>query len=172
MLQLAKICETEVHAMVSSVNKAKLASKLGADYTINYKKKYINQIIDKYTNGQGYDVVFDNVGGENLFNSFALAKINGSIVSTLTRDKKIDISILHQKALNLHFVYMITLLIYYNLQGIDKLKEIMNQLTIWVGQSKLKPLINKVFDFDHVAEAHLYAQSGQGSGKTIVSISE
>lgn len=66
--------------MVSSVNKAKLASKLGADYTINYKKKHINQIIDKYTNGQGYDVVFDNVGGENLFNSFALAKINGSIV--------------------------------------------------------------------------------------------
>ncbi len=67
---------------------------------------------------------------------------------------------------------MITLLIYYNLQGIDKLKEIMNQLTIWVGRSKLKPLINKVFDFDHVAEAHLYAQSGHGSGKTIVSISE
>jgi NADPH2:quinone reductase len=172
VLQLAKICGAEVHAMVSSEDKAKLASKLGADYTIDYKKESIDQIIDKYTNGQGYDVVFDNVGGENLPNSFALARVNGSVVSTLARDKSIDISILHQRALSLHFVYMITPLIHNDQDGIDKLQEIMNQLAFWIRQSKLKPLINKIFDFDHVAQAHLYAQSGQGSGKTIVRISE
>ncbi|MHC5361994.1 zinc-binding dehydrogenase [Myroides sp. LJL110] len=167
VVQFAKLCGAQVHAMVSNQEKAQIAKTLGADQTINYKEESIENILDKYTDGKGYDIVFDNVGNENLQNSFRLTKVNGEIVTTLALIP-VDISQLHERALSLHVVYMITPLIYHDKQGIEKLAKILEQLKTWTEQGKIKPLISQIFTLDQVAQAHNYAENGCGTGKTVV----
>ena len=42
------------------------------------------QYVGKHTNGAGFDLVFDSVGGANLTNSFEAAALNGQIATTVS----------------------------------------------------------------------------------------
>ena len=52
------------------MSKAHAARELGANETILYRGLSVDDYVKKYTDGRGYDVVFDTVGGDNLDASF------------------------------------------------------------------------------------------------------
>ena len=112
-VQLAKWAGAQVYATVSSETKAAIAKlaegiarSLGADVTINYYDTAVEEFVAKYTDGDGFDVVFDTVGNDNLQNAFKAVKLNGTVVSTVSLSKQ-DLTLLHAKGLTLHLVYML-----------------------------------------------------------------
>ncbi|MEY2832780.1 MAG: hypothetical protein RLZZ574_2038 [Cyanobacteriota bacterium] len=61
-----------------------IALSLGADVAINYNDTAVDKIVAQYTDGQGFDFVFDTVGNNNLQNAFQAVKLNGTVVSTVS----------------------------------------------------------------------------------------
>ena len=104
-LQLAKAMGAEVHTTISTKHKADLAQHLGADRVINYSQTSPKQYVQEFTNGFGYDLVFDTVGGTCLDHSFEAAKEYGTVVSIAARANH-DLSQVHVKSLSLHVVFI------------------------------------------------------------------
>lgn len=73
-IQLAKLMGAFV-ATTASEKGYDLVNSLGADLIINYKKENFEEILN------GYDAVFDTLGGEALDKSFRILKPGGQIVS-------------------------------------------------------------------------------------------
>ncbi|BCJ85648.1 hypothetical protein skT53_06330 [Effusibacillus dendaii] len=65
-IQLAKWAGATVYTTGSSKDKLQTGKELGADFGIKYREETVEEYVKKYTNGNGFDVVFDTVGGDNL----------------------------------------------------------------------------------------------------------
>lgn len=163
VVQLAKYMGAEVYATVSSEAKAAIALSLGADVTINYRQTSVEDLVDKHTHDQGFDIVFDTVGNDNLQNAFKAAKLNGTVVSTVSRSKQ-DLSLVHAKGLTLHLVFMLLPMLF-NVNR-DRHGKILTELAQIVDAGKVRPLLDpKSFTFSEINLAHVYAESGKAIGK-------
>ena len=165
-VQLAKWAGAEVYATVSSEAKAAIALSLGADATINYSDTSVEEFVARHTEGKGFDVVFDTVGNDNLQNAFKAAKLNGTVVSTVSMSEQ-DLTLLHAKGLTLHLVYMLIPM----LSGINRAYhgEILRKVAKLVEEKQIRPLIDdKTFSFAEIAAAHAYLESGV-VGKVVLS---
>jgi NADPH2:quinone reductase len=165
-VQLAKWAGAEVYALVSSEEKAAIARRLGADVTINYRQTPVEEFVAEHTNGQGFDVVFDTIGNDNLQNAFKAAKLNGTVVSLVSLSQR-DLTLLHAKGLTLHLVYMLLPM----LSGVDRPyhANILSKLADLVDQGAVRPLIDShTFTFADVAAAHAHAGSRLAVGKVVL----
>ena len=165
-LQLAKWAGAKVYATVSSEEKAALARELGADVTINYYQTPVEEFVAEHTDDQGFDVVFDTVGNDNLQNAFKAAKLNGTVVSLVSLSQQ-DLSHLHAKGLTLHLVYMLLPM----LSGTnrDHHGDILRNVAQLVDEKKLRPLLDpRSFSFSKAAAAHTHAESGKAIGKVVL----
>ena len=166
-VQLAKMKGSEVFSTVSSDKKAEIVKGYGAT-PINYHDLSVAQYVDKHTNQNGFDVVFDTVGGDNLMRSLEASRLEGRVASVNTRTT-CDLSILHQKALSLHVVFMIIPILYNQDKGKAQHGKILNEIVKGVESGDITPLINKeIFPFERVAEAHALLESGKATGKIIL----
>ena len=165
-VQLAKWAGAKVYATVSSHEKAEIALNLGADVAINYLQTSVEEFVAEHTNGKGFDVVFDTVGNDNLQNAFNAAKLNSTVVSTVSLSKQ-DLTLLHAKGLTLHLVYMLIPMLFntnrfYHGKILAKLAEL-------VDDGQVHPLVDaKLFTFADVAAAHAYVESGRALGKVVL----
>jgi NADPH:quinone reductase len=80
-VQLARALGASVFATVSEGDVA-LMERFGAT-GIDYRKLSVEQYVQEYTNGKGFDLVADTVGGATLDASFAAVKQFGHVVSAL-----------------------------------------------------------------------------------------
>ncbi len=103
-IQLAKWAGANVFTTASQQNKMEIAHRLGADVAINYKEESVQEYVQKHTNGNGFGVIFDTVGGKNLDNSFEAAAVNGTVVTIAARSTH-DLSPLHAKGLSARYFY-------------------------------------------------------------------
>lgn len=165
-IQLAKWAGATVYALVSSDEKAAIARELGADATINYRQTPVEDFVAKHTNGQGFDIIFDTVGNDNLQDAFKAAKLNGTVVSLVSLSQQ-DLTLLHAKGLTLHLVYMLLPMLF----GMNRLHhaEILSKIAHLVDQGQVRPLLDtKSFTFADVAAAHTYSGSGAAVGKVVL----
>lgn len=165
-IQLAKLAGAKVYTTASSEEKLNIGKRLGADVSINYREQSVEEYVKEHTDGKGFDVVFDTVGGENLDRSFQASATYGTVLAIAARSTH-DLSPLHAKALSLHVTFML-------LKIIDKKKrqeygEILREVTKLVEEGKLQPLIDeRVFNFDQVMEAHTLLESNKAIGKVVM----
>ncbi len=165
-VQLAKWAGAKVYTLVSSEEKAAIALSLGADVTINYRQTTVEEFVVEHTDGIGFDVVFDTVGNDNLQNAFKAAKLNGTVISTVSLSQQ-DLTLLHAKGLTLHLVYMLIPMLF----NLDRSYhgKILTKLADLVDKGKISPLIDsQSFTFADVAAAHAYAESGTAVGKVVL----
>lgn len=81
-IQIAKAVGAKVFA-TGSPTSLRSIEDLGAT-AIDYTNTTVEEYVAKYTDGAGFDIVFDTVGGEVLDNSFKAAKrYDGHVVSAL-----------------------------------------------------------------------------------------
>ncbi|MBO9130551.1 zinc-dependent alcohol dehydrogenase family protein [Bacillus sp. 165] len=162
-IQIAKFLGAQVYTTASTDEKMQLAKMLGADTVINYREQSVEQYVTKHTNGQGFDVVFDTVGGENLDRSFQAVKPRGTVAAIAARSTH-DLTPLHNKGLTLHVVFMI--LAQMSQEGRINHGAILNKLAHLVDEGKIKPLVDShSFSFEDVSKAHEFLASGQAVGK-------
>lgn len=166
--QLGKHIGAIVHTTISSDEDAELSKKLGADYTINYKKSTPEEYVEKFTANKGFDFVFDTVGGNNLEKSFQATKLNGSIACIVTGGNH-DLTLMYSKGLSLHSVLMLIPL----MTGIgrDHYGKILFEIKKLVEAGRIQPLVHKeIFNWKQISLAHKLVESREHTGKVAVMI--
>lgn len=161
--QLAKLRGAVVYTTVSSTEKASLSRQYGADITINYREESVSDYVKRYTDGAGFDVVLDTVGGQTLQNSIAATKIGGHVLSVLAMGP-IDVTSIWANKISLHGINM-SLPMATGI-GTEHHGEILRQIARLVDAGKLRPLLDpQRFSFEQIDQAHAYAESGKAIGK-------
>jgi NADPH2:quinone reductase len=167
-VQLAKSLGAWVATTVSSPAAAELARGLGADETINYREEKVAAYVDRLTAGNGFDVVFDTIGGDNLAASFTAAAYSGRLATTNARTTQ-DLTTLQVRALSLHVVFMLLPLL--RGPGRDRHGRILQAVGKLVDAGKLRPLIDSArFTLQTAPDAHRRLESGQARGKVVIDI--
>ncbi|MCB1095822.1 MAG: zinc-dependent alcohol dehydrogenase family protein [Verrucomicrobiae bacterium] len=165
-LQLARQAGCKVHATASSDAKLKIVRDLGADVAINYREMDAAAMVAAHTGGNGYDLVFDSVGGDNVVKCFDAAGLNSTVVSINTRCTA-DLAPMHQKALSLHVVFMLIPLA--SGKGRARHGEILRELTALVESGSVRPLIHdQRFAIPDIGAAHTLLQEGGATGKIVL----
>ncbi len=164
-VQLAKYFGADVYSTCSGGKQLELIEQLGAT-AINYKTEAVEKYVAEYTNGAGFDLVFDSVGGANLTKSFEAAGLNAQVATTVSLCE-LDLTLAHFKGLSLHVVFMLIPMLH-NHKREDHGK-ILNQLTQIIEEGRLKPVLDEQrFSLEEVGQAHAHLESGQAIGKVVV----
>jgi NADPH:quinone reductase-like Zn-dependent oxidoreductase len=158
-LQLAKVMGARVIATSSSDKKLERVRALGADHTINYKKDpEWGGTVRQLTGGQGVDHVVETGGPGTLAQSIVAVRTAGRIhlIGTLTRqsgDLPLTLMMIKQA----------------RLQGlVVGSRRHQQDLVRAIEATGLKPVIDKSFPLEALAEAFRYEESGQHFGKICV----
>lgn len=168
-LQLAVIKEASVFATASSKKKGDIGSRLGAREIIYYREELPESYINRLTGGDGFDIVFDTVGGTNLDQSFKAAANNGQVITIVARSSH-DLTPMHQRGLSLHVVLMLMPMLTGN--GRSHHGDILRQIAKWVDEGRLTPLIDPTrFTLNDIHAAHEYFESGKHTGKIVIEVS-
>ena len=166
-LQLAKHFGAQVFATGGGDAQLALIEQLGAT-AINYKTQSVADYVELHTQGVGFDVVFDSVGGQNMANSFAAAALNGQVASTVSM-VELDLSQAHFKGLSLHVVFMLIPMLHNHQR--EAHAHVLKQLTRIVELGGLQPILDtQQFNLEDVGSAHARLTSGQGMGKVVVEL--
>ncbi|MGD1945904.1 MAG: zinc-dependent alcohol dehydrogenase family protein [Croceivirga sp.] len=164
-LQLAKHFGAEVYSTGGGDKQIGLIEQLGAT-GINYKTEAVEDYINQYTFGKGFDIVYDSVGGENLINSFNAAALNGHVATTVSLCE-LDLTTAHFKGLSLHVVFMLIPMLHDFKR--EEHGEILKNITKIAEKGDLKPILDeKFFLLEEAGKAHARLESGHAMGKVVI----
>ncbi len=162
-VQLARWKGARVVATAGDDGKADAVRALGADEVVDYHAMDAAGMAARFTDGRGFDVVFDTVGGAHLAEAFAAAAYNGTVVTTSSRVEQ-DLSPLHARGLSLHVVFMLIPLLHG--VGLERHGRILREVAALVEQGRLRPLLDDhTFGFSEAAAAHAHWEAGRARGK-------
>ena len=158
-IQIAKLAGAKVIAAAGNDEKLDSAKELGADFLVNY---YRNQSFDEevryLTNGNGVDVVIEQIGGNILPKSINCLKKGGRLVTLgTTAGNKVELDVQYFYRNNLTML---------GTSGVTQ-KEIRDVFEL-VKDGKLKPVIDKVFQLKDASLAHKYMEERRNFGKIVL----
>lgn len=158
-LQFAKAAGARVYATTSSQTKAERLLSMGCEAVVNYKEdeRWGKTIFQK--SDDGVDIVLDVGGGSTMKQSIEAAKIGGTIISIgiLSGGRKGEITFP-----KLFFKFI-------NMKGIAVGSRVMQEAMVdAINTSGIKPIIDKSFGFEELADAFRYQESGQHFGKIVL----
>ena len=166
-VQLAKHFGADVFATVSGDNAPAIINGYGAT-PIDYRKETVADYVAHHTQGAGFDVVFDSVGGANMINSFEAAALNGHVETTVSL-LELDLTLAHFKGLSIHVVFMLIPMLHIYKRADHG--EILAKLADIVDSGAVKPLVDDSrFSFDQAGDAHAHLTSGKAVGKVVIEI--
>jgi len=159
-VQLAKVLGAKVTSTYSPANKV-LAKTVGADNLVDYTTESVADYVQTYTDGAGFDKIFDTVAGDNIEKSFEAAKFNGHVATILPIAEPLQIAL---KSLSFHSILMLIPLCH----GINHASHgrILTEIAELVDAGKITPIIDESdFSIWEVAKAHDHLASGKAVGK-------
>lgn len=164
-VQLALHLGASVYATGGNDASLKAIEAMGAT-AINYKITDVQDYVQQYTDGQGFDVVFDTVGDANMLVSFEAAALNAQVVTT-TSMLNIDLTAAHLKGLSIHVVFMLIPMLYDHRREVHQ--SILQDIASIADAGHYQPLMDDS-DFDVTAVEQAYARlaSGQAMGKLVL----
>ncbi|MBB6575394.1 MULTISPECIES: zinc-dependent alcohol dehydrogenase family protein [Xanthomonas] len=158
-LQLAKSLGATVIATTSSSKKAEHLKQLGADEVINYvtDPKW-GSSVRALTGGNGVDRVIE-VGGPGTINESLVAVRFGGEISAIGflngEDRKIDFFTLFGSGATFRHISVGS-------------REGLEDLLSAVSMSNIRPVIDRVFDFEDARDAFSYVDQGSHFGKVVI----
>ena len=165
-VQLAKALGAEVFATVSA-GKQHVVEEFGAT-TIDYHTLSTEQYVAIHTEGQGFDVVYDTVGGATIDASFvAVKRYTGHVVSCLGWSTH-SLAPLSFRGATYSGVFTLMPL----LTGLGQAHHglILREAAALVDGGKLRPLLSKIrFSSADIDAAHALVESG-ALGKVVVDL--
>ena len=158
-LQLAKRIGATVIATSSSDEKLARLRALGADHTINYKSEpEWGAVVTRWTRGRGVDHVVEVGGPGTLAQSIAAVRIGGhiSLIGTLTgRSGEIPTAALMVKQATLKGLIVGS-------------RRQQSEMVRALDATGLRPIIDRTFALEALADAFSYEASGAHFGKICV----
>lgn len=163
-LQLAKHSGADVYSTGGGDIQLALCEQLGAT-AINYKTETVEQYGAKHTNGAGFDLVFDSVGGANMANLFEAPGLNGQIASTLSMCE-LDLTSAYLKGLSLYVVVMLIPMLH-NFKR-DQHAEVLSNLAQIAESGRLTPVLDERWhSLEQAGQAHARVENRQAMGKVV-----
>ena len=158
-LQFAKAAGAKIFATTSSESKAEQLRAMGVEAVVNYKEDdRWGKTIFKLSDG-GVDHVLDVGGGSTMQQSIEAVKIGGHIssIGILGNGRKGTITFP-----KLFFKHI-------RLIGIAVGSRVMQEKMVnAININGIKPVIDRSFQFDQLADAFRYQESGQHFGKIVL----
>jgi NADPH:quinone reductase-like Zn-dependent oxidoreductase len=167
VVQIALAHGAQVFATDSAQRKETI-EKLGAT-AINYQTTTMDQCVAEHTNGEGFDIIYDTVGGPTLDASFgAVRPYRGHVVSCAGMGVH-KIGPLSFRAGTYSGVF--TLLPMLSGKGRAHHGDILRKATKLAETGKLRPLLDsRHFGLETTHEAHEIIEAGTASGKIVIDI--
>ncbi|QRY45873.1 zinc-dependent alcohol dehydrogenase family protein [Mycolicibacterium boenickei] len=134
---------------------------------IDYTTRAVEEYVDEYTGGEGFDVIVDNVGGDTLDASFAAVKrYTGHVVSALGWGTH---SLARLSFRGATYSGVFTLMPLLTGRGREHHGHIMSQAAMLAESGRLVPrLDSRTFTLDEVNDAHKIFERGSVTGKVAV----
>jgi NADPH:quinone reductase len=167
-VQIGRILGVEMYGTSSSDEKLARVKELGLQHGINYKKQDYEEAIKNLTRGEGVDLVFEMLGGEHTAKSLRCLRDFGRVIQYGTATGKapqLDIRALYAKSAILQGLWLT-----YLCQKREIMEPAWRQLSEWIEQRKLVPVIGKVFPLENAKEGYKLLQEGKNYGKVVLKI--
>jgi putative PIG3 family NAD(P)H quinone oxidoreductase len=167
-IQLAKAFGAQVIATAGGEDKRKACEKLGADLGVDYKAgDFVDSVRAKY---EDVDVILDMVAGDYFPKNLGLLKKRGRLIQiAFLRGAKVELPL--DLVMRQQLTIMGSML---RSQPVGEKARIRDELRakVWplLDQGKIKPVLDKVFPFDQVQEAHRHLESNTHIGKIVLRI--
>lgn len=162
-LQFAVASGAVVIATSSSDNKLEIASKLGAKHVINYNKvpDWHEEVL-RITNGRGVDHVLEVGGAGTLGKSLSSVKIGGSvhIIGIVSMSDSPPATLIPQmigSAANMRGILV---------GSVSQSRD----MTRLISAQRIKPIVDRVFDFEQAVEAYQYLEDQKHVGKVVIRV--
>jgi NADPH:quinone reductase-like Zn-dependent oxidoreductase len=169
-IQLAVQMGAEV-ATTASANGEKLVRSLGAESVIDYRKQKFRDVLSDY------DGAFLLTPGRDLIDAFSILKRGGNVVSITHLDSITVREDLSGGPVLIAAAWVANTKIRRQTRraGISYRSLLMRPsgedlrvLADMVGRDKVKPITDRVFSFERIADAFTYLEQGHAKGKIIV----
>ncbi len=165
-VQIARAFGADVFATGSAASQAYIKG-LGA-VGIDYRAMSVENYVAKYSDGRGFDIVYDTVGGATLDASFNAVTRFGHVVSALGWGTH-ALAPLSFRAASYSGVF--TLLPMLTGEGRAHHGEILREATRLVEAGKVVPRVDpRHFALSGVDDAYRAVEAGDGTGKIVVDI--
>lgn len=152
-VQLGKYYETEVTGVCSTSN-VEWVKALGADWVIDYTK-------EDFTQQDGlYDIIFDTVGKITFSGSKSALKPKGLLLMAAANVPQFLQVLWTSVASNKKAVAGIAVFTKKDLKFVREL----------IGEEKLKPIIDRHYPLERMAEAHRYVDKGHKKGNVVITV--
>lgn len=166
-VQLARARGAEVFATVAAED-ASLVRAWGAT-PIDFRRETVADYVGRHTAGQGFDVVFDAVGGAVLDASFTAARRYGGHVVSILGWGTHSLAPLSFRAATYSGVF--TLLPLLSGEGREAHGAILREAAALVDAGLLTPRLDaRRFSLTTAGDAHALVAAGQGRGKVVVDV--
>jgi NADPH:quinone reductase-like Zn-dependent oxidoreductase len=159
-IQICKLLGAHVYTTSSAQWKLDKAKELGVDEVINYNEKdFVDEVL-RLTNKRGVDAVIEHVGGDFLDKSIRCLTRGGRVVTsggTKSYDCGIQVQYVFHKELSI-------------IGSNSATKPELEAMMPYLGDGRLKTIVDRVFSLKEAAEAHRYLESANQFGKVILTV--
>lgn len=167
-VQIGRILGVEMFGTSSSDEKLARVKELGLQHAINYRQHDYQEVVKNLTRGEGVDAVFEMLGGEHTAKSLRCLRDFGRVIQYGTatgKQPQLDVRALYAKSASLQGLWLT-----YLSQKPEIMEPAWKQLSEWIAQRKLAPVIGNVFPLDRAVEAYKLLQEGKNYGKVVLKI--
>lgn len=167
-VQIGKILGLEMYGTSSSDEKLDRVRHLGLQHGVNYKQRDYADAIRELTNGKGVDAVFEMLGGDHTAKSVSCLGNFGRLIAygSATGERgMIDVGSLYAKGTSVHGLWLT-----YLSQNATLMQQAWNQMSLWISQDKLRPVVGEVLPMERAADAYRALLNRKNFGKVVLKI--
>ncbi|MCC9137206.1 NAD(P)H-quinone oxidoreductase [Pontibacter silvestris] len=169
-IQLARAIGAEV-LVTASENKLQACLDLGAHKAINYREASFEDEVLAYTNSEGIDVIIDFVAASYFKSNIECLRLDGRMVMLASlgggKVDEFDLRKILMKRLHIMGSTLRSRSLDYQI----KLTQEMSAFTMPLFKDgSIKPVVDSVFDWEDVADAHRHMEENKNIGKIVLKI--
>jgi len=169
-IQLAKNFGANVFTTVGNEKKKNFCKNLGAEIVINYNEEDFFKILKPISKERGLNIVLDMVGGSYINKNISLLSHDGYLIFiAFLQGSKVETDFVKimLKRLLITGSTLRSRSVEFKAQIAREVKE-----NVWplLEQKSIIPVVDKIFNFNEVIEAHRYMESSQHIGKILINI--
>lgn len=160
-IQITKYLGAKSITAGSSDQDLKRIKEMGADYVVNYKIQNVVEYVEKITNKERVDVVFESVGAVTWNTSLAILRPHGRVVIAGTTSGAVASQDLSDIYYNQHTI----------LGSRMGTKEEFEEVLKLVESNKLRPTVDKIFPLKEADKALQRMKESKQTGKIVLEVS-
>jgi len=167
-VEIGKILGVEMYGTSSSDDKLARVKELGLQNGINYKEHDYEEAIKELTQGEGVDAVFEMLGGEHTAKSIRCLRDFGKVIQYGTatgKQPQLDLRALYAKAASVQGLWLT-----YLSGKRDLMQQAWKQLSEWIAQDKLHPVVGRVLSASEAVEGYQLLLARKNFGKVVLKI--